>query len=141
MRIRVLAGVLLALMPIACSGRRAADTTRWPGGTIVDLSHDYSDETVFWPTAETFKLEKVNDGVTPGGYYYSANNFATSEHGGTHIDAPVHFAKGHQSVEQIPLDRLVGDAVVVDVIAASAKDPDYRVTTNDFTEWERANGE
>src|SRR5918911_2929092 len=128
MRIRVLAGVLLALMPIACSGRRAADTTRWPGGTIVDLSHDYSDETVFWPTAETFKLEKVNDGVTPGGYYYSANNFATSEHGGTHIDAPVHFAKGHQSVDQIPLDRLGGRGIFVGLNAGGGRATGYCVT-------------
>ena len=81
------------------------------------------------------------DGVTPLGYYYAANNFATSEHGGTHIDAPVHFAKGHRSVEQIPLDQLVGEAMVVDVTAASASQPDYRVTIDDFTAWERTNGE
>ena len=52
-------------------------------------------DTVFWPTAESFKLDKVADGMTEKGYYYAANNFASSEHGGTHIDAPVHFAKGH----------------------------------------------
>jgi kynurenine formamidase len=133
---------LAVLTTVACSTTPVASAPgSWPGGTLVDLSHEYSDQTVFWPTAETFTLEKVADGVTPGGYYYSANNFATSEHGGTHIDAPVHFAKGHPSVEQIPLDRLVGAAVVIDVTAASAKEPDYRVTTNDFTEWERANGE
>ena len=43
-----------------------------------------------------FRLEKVADGMTPGGYYYAANNFFTSEHGGTHIDAPIHFAQGRQ---------------------------------------------
>jgi kynurenine formamidase len=109
--------------------------------TLVDLSHDYSDQTVFWPTADAFKLEKVADGVTEQGYYYAANNFATSEHGGTHIDAPVHFAKGHWSVEQIPLDRLVGDAIVVDVAAAAASQPDYRVARADFAAWERTNRE
>ena len=65
--------------------------------------------------------------MTPQGYYYAANNFATSEHGGTHLDAPVHFAKDHWAVDQIPLDRLVGDAVVVDVTAPSSSQPDYRV--------------
>jgi kynurenine formamidase len=109
--------------------------------TLVDLSHDYSDETVFWPTADAFKLEKVADGVTEQGYYYAANNFATAEHGGTHIDAPVHFAKGHWSVEQIPLDRLVGDAIVVDVTATAAGQVDYRVSPADFAAWERTNGE
>jgi kynurenine formamidase len=126
--------IVLALVAAGCAAAR-------PDGVLVDLSHDYSSETVFWPTAEPFKLEKVADGVTPQGYYYAANNFATSEHGGTHLDAPVHFAKDHWAVDQIPLERLVGDAVVVDVTAKSASQPDYRVTTEDFTDWERANGE
>jgi kynurenine formamidase len=119
----------------------APAAAHWPPGELVDLSHDYSEQTVFWPTAEPFRLQKVADGVTPQGYYYAANNFATSEHGGTHIDAPVHFAKGHHSVEQIPLDRLVGEAVVVDVTSQCANQPDYRVTVDDFTGWERTNGE
>ena len=130
---------LIACCLVAAACSRTADTPRFPAGALIDLSHDYSDQTVFWPTAESFKLEKVADGVTPQGYYYAANNFATSEHGGTHIDAPVHFAKGHWSVDQIPLDRLVGDAVVVDVTAKCAAQPDYRVTTDDFTAWERTN--
>jgi len=129
---------LLTVAAAACSGAR--DRPTWPAGAVVDLSHDYGDDTVFWPTAESFKLEKVADGMTPGGYYYAANNFATSEHGGTHIDAPVHFAKGHRSVDQIPLDQLIGDASVVDVTAACASQPDYRVTTDDFTAWEKTNG-
>jgi len=129
--------VVVALVAPACS--RAAP--HWPAGTLVDLSHEYSDQTVFWPTADTFKLEKVADGPTPQGYYYAANNFATSEHGGTHLDAPVHFAKGHRSVEEIPLDQLVGDVFVVDVTSACASQPDYRVTTEDITAWERTNGE
>jgi kynurenine formamidase len=130
---------LLAAGAAACA--RAPEPPRFPAGELVDLSHDYGDETVYWPTAESFKLEKVADGMTPGGYYYAANNFATSEHGGTHIDAPVHFAKGHRTVEQIPLDQLLGYAIVVDVTASCASNPDYRVTTDDFTAWERTNGQ
>lgn len=130
--------VLVALITSACSTSPARSTRL--SGTLVDLSHDYSAETVFWPTAESFKLEKVADGMTDGGYYYAANNFATSEHGGTHIDAPVHFAKGHASVDQIPLEQLTGDAIVVDVAEACARDADYRVTTADFTTWESRNG-
>ena len=71
---------------------------------------------MFWPTAESFRLDKVADGVTPDGYYYAANNFFTSEHGGTHLDAPVHFAQGAQTVDQIPLERFFGEAYVVDVV-------------------------
>ncbi len=130
----------LVVAAAACSAAPPS-VARWPAGTLVDLSHDYGEQTVYWPTAEPFRLEKVADGMTAQGYYYAANNFATSEHGGTHIDAPVHFAKGHASVDQIPLDRLVGAAVVIDVTAACASQPDYRVTKDDFAAWERANGE
>jgi kynurenine formamidase len=130
--------VVVALAAVACA--RAPSAATWPSGAIVDLSHDYSSDTVFWPTAEGFTLEKVADGMTDQGYYYAANNFAGAEHGGTHIDAPVHFAKGHRSVDQIPLDQLIGASVVVDVTAASGRQPDYQVTTADFTGWERANG-
>lgn len=69
---------------------------------IVDLSHDYSDETIYWVTAKEFELEEVFKGDTGNGYYYSANNFETAEHGGTHIDAPIHFAENGLSVDELP---------------------------------------
>jgi len=130
---------ILAVAAAACS--QPLEQPKFPSGGLVDLSHDYGADTVFWPTAESFTLEKVADGMTPGGYYYAANNFATSEHGGTHIDAPVHFAKGHKSVDQIPIDQLIGDAIVIDVTASCASNPDYRVTTADFDAWEKSNGQ
>ena len=90
----------------------------FPRGELVDLSHTYDEQTIYWPTAEGFQLRKDAEGVTPAGYYYAANNLFTSEHGGTHIDAPIHFAQGHQTVDQIPLERLIGPAVVIDVTEA-----------------------
>ena len=108
--------------------------------TVVDLSHEYSDQAIFWPTAESFRLDKVADGMTPQGYYYASNNFATSEHGGTHLDAPVHFAQGRWSVEQVPIDQLIGAASVVDVSTAAARTPDYQVSVADLTAWEQVHG-
>jgi kynurenine formamidase len=110
------------------------------GERIVDLSHEYSADAIFWPTAEGFRLDVVADGMTPQGYYYASNNFSGAEHGGTHLDAPVHFAKGHWSVEQIPLEKLVGPAAVIDVSAACAMQPDYQVTVADLMAWEQAHG-
>jgi kynurenine formamidase len=107
---------------------------------LVDLSHEYSDQAIFWPTAEAFRLEKVADGMTPQGYYYAANNFAGAEHGGTHLDAPVHFAQGRWSAEQVPLEQLIGEAAVVDVSAACASQPDYQVSVADLTAWEETHG-
>ena len=136
MRSIVTCGIVIGITLTGCSPKASV----WPPGTIVDLSHDYSPRTVFWPTAEPFRLEKVADGITPQGYYYAANNFFTSEHGGTHIDAPVHFAQGHRPVDQIPLQQLLGNAVVVDVTSASSDQPDYRATVDDLSAWERSHG-
>jgi kynurenine formamidase len=110
-------------------------------GEPIDLSHPYDAQTIFWPTSERFRLEKVFDGVTPEGFYYTANNFFAAEHGGTHLDAPVHFARGAQTVDQIPLDRFIGPAVVVDVVAQADRDRDYQVTVDDLLRVEQDQGE
>src|SRR5512139_342621 len=138
MTMRRILGALCVLLA-ACSRPTSNAPATFPDGTIVDLSHAYDDSTVFWPTAEPFRLEKVSDGMTPGGYYYAANNFATSEHGGTHIDAPIHFAQGHQTVDRIPLDRLMGTAAVIDVTERAAN-ADYLVTIEDIRQSEQRDG-
>ena len=119
-------------------GSQSPESVTFPQGTIVDLSHSYGADTVFWPTAEPFKLTVVNDGVTPAGFYYAANNFSMAEHGGTHIDAPVHFARGRNAVDQIPLEHLIGPAFVVDVTKQAAANPDYLVTPEDIENAEEA---
>jgi kynurenine formamidase len=127
--------------PPADAPAPASQVAWFPQGTLVDLSHAYDASTIFWPTAEPFRLDRVAEGMTPGGYYYAANNVFTSEHGGTHLDAPVHFAQGRQTTDRIPLDRLIGPAVVVDVTARAEANPDYQVTVADLQAAEQADGE
>ena len=105
---------------------------------IVDLTHEYSEETVYWVTAKEFELDVVAEGQTDKGYYYSANNFATAEHGGTHIDAPIHFAANTQTVDEIPLEKLVGEGIKIDVSRKALADPDYLVSVEDLMLWEAA---
>ena len=109
-------------------------------GRWIDLTHDLAEDSVFWPTADGFRHEVASYGPTPGGWFYSSYNLHLSEHGGTHLDAPIHFAEGKQTADQIPLERLIGPAAVIDVSAQSAADSDYRFTGEDVTKWERANG-
>ena len=135
-------GIVLVLAFTSCAEAPplAAPPSNPLNGTVVDLSHEYSDSAIFWPTAEGFRLEKVADGVTPQGYYYAANNFASAEHGGTHVDAPVHFAQGKWSVEQIPPQQMIGGAAVVDVSSSAAAQPDYQVSVADLEAWEKTHG-
>jgi kynurenine formamidase len=136
MRISTLAlAAVGALFVLACDGGGL------PVGRIVDLSHAYSADTLYWPTdTRGFEYTTLFAGKTDGGWYYSAGRFATAEHGGTHIDAPVHFAEGKPTVDAIPLERLVGPALVVDVAADCAADPDYQVRVQDLLDWEREHG-
>lgn len=112
----------------------------FPDGKWVDLTHDFSSDTVYWPTGEGFKLETVFKGTTDKGYYYAANKYTAEEHGGTHIDAPVHFAEGKETLDEIPIENLIGPAVVIDVSKKALSDPDYLIGVGDFTEWEAVNG-
>ena len=124
------------LASAACAPEKPAKLEgRW-----IDLSHDLAEDSPFWPTAEGFKHEVASYGKTPGGWFYSSYNLTLSEHGGTHLDAPVHFAEGKQTADQVPLDRLIGPAAVIDVSAASAANRDYRFTVADVENWERSNG-
>ncbi|WP_136482481.1 cyclase family protein [Cognatitamlana onchidii] len=103
---------------------------------VIDLTHEFSEETVYWVTAKEFEMDTVAAGETDKGFYYAANNFATAEHGGTHIDAPIHFAKGKQHVDEIPLERLIGHAIKIDVSKKALNNPDYLITIDDLTNWE-----
>jgi kynurenine formamidase len=125
---------LLLLLGSFC-GLAAADAP-FTGGVWIDLTHAFSSETLYWPTAEGFTLETEFHGQTPKGYFYAANRYRASEHGGTHIDAPIHFAEGHKTVDQLSLDQLTGAAVVVDVSAGAQKDADYQITVADLKAWE-----
>lgn len=139
LRIPALAGLLI----VACAvlrGAAPAPADPFAGGRWVDLAHDYAPDTLYWPTAEGFALEVEFKGVTPQGYFYAANRFRTSEHGGTHLDAPIHFARDRRTVDRIPLDQLIGAAAVVDVRAACAADPDHEVGVGELQAWEARHG-
>ena len=109
-------------------------------GRLVDLTYSFDETTVFWPTAEGFQLDVLHAGDTEAGFYYAANQFSLAEHGGTHLDAPVHFSEGMQAADEIPLERLIGSAIIVDVTKQSSKDRDYLVTADDLMAAEKAAG-
>jgi kynurenine formamidase len=107
---------------------------------LVDLTYPFDSTTIYWPTATPFRLEVAARGRTEGGFWYASNNICASEHGGTHLDAPIHFGEGRSSADQIPIERLVGPAVVVDVSDSCAANPDYRLRVDDLVAWEQRNG-
>ncbi len=138
---RVLGVAVLLAVGCGVQGEGTADLASVFDGTAgqwIDLTYAYNEESIFWPTSEGFLHEEVAYGVTEGGWFYSNNNFSLSEHGGTHFDAPIHFAEDRNHAEEVPLDRLIGPAVVVDV--SDRAHPDYLVTSADLQGWETDHG-
>ena len=138
MNIAIAALAFLPLTAGGCSGLRTA--APWPQGTLVDLTHTFDADTVYWPTAPGFELHADFEGETQGGWFYESNTLSTSEHGGTHLDAPVHFAEGALSTDEIPLRRLVGPASVLDVSEACAADRDHEIGVDEIEAWEARHG-
>ncbi|HEY0764210.1 MAG TPA: cyclase family protein [Pyrinomonadaceae bacterium] len=133
--LQMLVILLVLVMPAMAQKSRIL-----PPDRIIDLTYAFDSDSVYWPTAEQFKLETDFEGMTDKGYFYSAYRYSAAEHGGTHLDSPVHFAKGRFTVDQLPLERLMGPAIVVDVTSKCATDANYLVSIADFQNWERQNG-
>jgi len=128
---------LAALALAACAHTPGAEL---PRGRIVDLTHPFDATTIYWPTEEGFVHERGFAGRTEQGYWYEAHRFRAAEHGGTHVDAPIHFGEGRRTVDAIPLDRLLGPAVVVDASAACARDRDHRIGVEELAAFEAEHG-
>jgi kynurenine formamidase len=136
----IVAGATMARSPDA-SANGSAQGPDLSKARIVDLTHAYSSRTLYWPTSpRKFVLDKLSYGRVEGGWFYAANSFCTPEHGGTHLDAPIHFGEGKYTADQIPLERLIGPAVVIDVTASAVKDRDYRMTRDDVLAFEGKHG-
>ena len=125
----------LAPLFVLVAATAAAEPGQW-----IDLTHPFDAATIYWPTERGFQFDSGANGPTAKGYYYAANRFTTAEHGGTHLDAPRHFSATGQTSDAIPVERLVGDAVVIDVGTKCSADPTYEVTPDDLVAWEAAHG-
>lgn len=109
-------------------------------GKLLDMTYTYDEDTIYWPTAEPFKLEKVGWEISEEGRWYASNNYSASEHGGTHVDAPIHFAQNGRTIDQIPLEEWIGPAVKIDVTGKCEKDRDYLLAVDDIKDWEKHHG-
>lgn len=126
---------LLWLVLAATCAAQAIDPSK-----LVDLTYPFNKETIYWPNAKGFIHRKDSWQRTPLGFWYAAGGFSTDEHGGTHMDSPIHFAEGKLTLEAVPASKLTGPVFVIDIAAAAAKDRDYRATPADVAAFETRHG-
>lgn len=133
----------LMVVVAGCSAAEPLDYGDMFDGTAgrwVDLTHAFGPSTIYWPTDTAgFQLNELAFGPSEGGWFYASYDFASAEHGGTHLDAPIHFAEGRLTNDRIPLSGLMGPAAVVDV--SDHATADYLVTVDDLAAWEAVHGE
>lgn len=107
---------------------------------LVDLTYSFDETTQVWPSNPPFHRDSTERGGTATEAWYATGRVALSEHAGTHMDAPVHFAQSQAGIDGIPVDHLMGPAVIIDVRQAVGHDRDYRLSLEDLRRWEAAHG-
>lgn len=134
--------LLLGLLTACTHSPGPADAPPFPDDLAwIDLTHTFDSTTLYWPNnAKPFLHSTDAEGFTDKGFYYSSYSICTPEHGGTHLDAPIHFAAGKQTADQIPLTHLTGRAVLLDVSKKALANRDYLVSVADCEAWEKEHG-
>src|SRR5688572_5161891 len=137
---------LIALTPLAllASFGCAHERRLAPGASrpshVVDLSHVLSPRFPFIPVEnKTFPLRMAPIATLDRDGVY-ANRWELTEHVGTHLDAPAHFAAGGATIDRIPIAALVVPAVIVSMVDRVVRDPDAALTAADLRAWETIHG-
>ncbi|WP_297521296.1 cyclase family protein [Thermococcus sp.] len=79
---------------------------------IIDLSLPISEETPVYPDDPPVNV-RLWAVIDRDGYYM--NVLKMGEHTGTHVDAPAHFIPGGKTVDELPLEKFIGEGLVLDV--------------------------
>ncbi len=81
--------------------------------TLFDISVPISNTLPVYTGDRGIEIIRTSDMNAGAGYNYSLLNLGA--HTGTHVDAPRHFIREGETVEQLDLDLLIGPAYVVDM--------------------------
>lgn len=81
--------------------------------TIYDISLTYTEDLPTWPGDPTIQLKQISS--IKNGDLANVTQLSMSVHTGTHIDAPDHFLGNGKTVEDIPMELMVGTAAVVEI--------------------------
>jgi len=131
-----------ALLLAACAPSDKPAPLDFSQFEMVDLSHSYGNDTLYWPTeTEGFHKRTLIEGDLPDGRFISAFAFSTPEHAGTHMDAPYQFNRNGAKADAVPLERLIAPAVVIDIREKAKAETDYALTVDDIAAHEAEHGE
>lgn len=136
----ILTGIIIFCVFISTACRESQEPMEPEEEQMLDMTYTYDENTIYWPTAKPFELKKLDWGITERGWWYASNEYSAAEHGGTHADAPIHFAEGGRTIDQVPLEEWIGPAVKIDVTEKCSENRDYLLSKEDILEWETLYG-
>ncbi|MFA5330919.1 MAG: cyclase family protein [Methanoregula sp.] len=82
---------------------------------IIDITRTLSEKTVSYPGDTPPQFSQRDAGI------YLISDLHMNSHSGTHIDAPVHYLKTGNTIDTVPLDRLVGPCRVIDLTGTGSE--------------------
>ena len=121
-------------LALGANDRAMPATRTWPSFRVIDLTHALHEAIPVWPGSPVFRRETLTR-IETDGYYL--NRLCLSEHSGTHVDTPRHFAVNAPDAAGVKAQNLVVPAVVVDIHARVEHDPDTVLTLDDIHRWEQ----
>ncbi|MCP4603542.1 MAG: cyclase family protein [Proteobacteria bacterium] len=140
--ISVIPFICMAVFVSCKTASPSASTT--PAGlsadAVLDMTYPFGDSSIYWPTGKEFEAKPMFWGKTEGGWWYASNNYSANEHGGTHVDAPIHFYEQGKTIDEIALTSWFGPAVKIDVTKACEDNRNYRLTVADIQKFENTHG-
>ena len=89
---------------------------RWgeaPKSDWIDISIPFRNKMVHWPSDPTPRVERLKD--RNKGDPTSLMEMQWVDHAGTHVDAPIHFIAGGQTIDKMPLNATIGRARVIEI--------------------------
>ncbi len=102
-------------------------------GEVIYLSHIIDENIPQWENDPSVEFETVADWKKDG---YYLRQFSMGEHSATHINAPISFHGNGARIDEYPANSLVLPAVVIDICASVAVNPDYVLSIADIEVWE-----
>lgn len=130
--------LLLSVVSLVSPGAIALPTK---GCKVLDLTHELSENTPYYPIYQPFNLTRSFAGPWGKVAYVEWNFICSYEHMGTHVDAPSHFSQTGKKIDQVALEAVIGEACVIDISLKVAEDKTYNLQIEDVREWEATNGE
>jgi arylformamidase len=90
----------------------------------IDISTSIEKGMMHWPGDPDVRIERFASIAEHG---YAASRISMSAHTGTHVDAPAHYFEGGATLDELPLDALIGPARVVELASVGDPEPGGRL--------------